>query len=360
MPDNAQGNNSETRLLADERFLRKIAYMYYEDGNSQEAIAEIEFCSRQTVSKALQKAKDRGIVRISIVPDLRTGYLRNLSREVRRELSLEDLILVPGRNFVNAGSDEAIEEVVAEIGGAAADYLDQLLTDSDILAVSGGKTFMRNVVRYLKPARPLPHLQVVSTIGFVEARPSFGDANLIAYDIAQAYGASHTWYTIPAFIPSIPEVSIKNMLLLNTRLPTTREAIELTEKANVFMMGLWTPHTNDDLIMRGILNREQITLLEERHPIVDINHWVFDKEGHCINEMLDPPPYHLTGFRIASLKEKIQKEGTKVILVVGGRSSYIPAIRATLKAGIANILVTDHITAQMLLSADITTGRGQD
>ncbi len=88
-------NTSEAKLISDERFLRKIAYMYYEDGHSQETIAEMEFYSRQTVSKALQKAKERGIVRISIVPDLRTGYLRNLSREVRRELNLEDLVLVP-------------------------------------------------------------------------------------------------------------------------------------------------------------------------------------------------------------------------------------------------------------------------
>src|SRR5579862_9742408 len=98
MADNTQGtNSSEARLLTDERFLRKVAYMYYEDGHSQEAIAEMEYCSRQTISKALQKARDRDIVRISIVPDLRTGYLRNLSREVRMQLGLEDLILVSGQ-----------------------------------------------------------------------------------------------------------------------------------------------------------------------------------------------------------------------------------------------------------------------
>ena len=55
MPENSQ-NTSEARLLSDERFLRRITYQYYEDGHSQEAIAETEFCSRQTVSKALQKA----------------------------------------------------------------------------------------------------------------------------------------------------------------------------------------------------------------------------------------------------------------------------------------------------------------
>jgi deoxyribonucleoside regulator len=349
MPDISQGSSGEARLLTDERFLRKVAYMYYEDGNSQEAIAETEFCSRQTVSKALQKARDRGIVRISIVPDLRTGFLRNLSREVRRELNLEDLVLVPGRNFENTAAGQTIDEVVAEVTNAAADYLDQLLTDSDILAVSGGKTFMRNVVRYLKPARPLPHLQVISTIGFVQARTSFGDANLIAYDIAQVYGASHTWFTAPAFIPHLSDISFETIMSLNSRLSPTREAIDLSARANIVMMGLWTPETNDDLIIKGVLNREQVNTIDAFHPVLDINHWVFDTEGRCINELLDPPPYHLTGFPIPRLSEKIKKEGTKVILVTGGSPAYIPAIRTALKAGLANILVTDHITAQLLL-----------
>ncbi len=350
--DTPQVSTSEAKLIGDEQFLRKIAYMYYEDGHSQETIAEMEFCSRQTVSKALQKAKERGIVRISIVPDLRTGYLRNLSREARRKLNLEDLVLVPGRNFDNVSADATLDEVVAEIGNTAADYLDQLLTDSDILAVSGGKLFMRNVVRYLKPTRTLPHLHVVSTIGFVEARTSFGDANLIAYDIAQAYGAPHAWFCIPAFMPHTSRVSVDALMELNAHLSITQEAMELSEKANVFMMGLWTPHTNDEVVVRGILSREQIDAIEAFHPVVDINHWVFDAEGRCINELMDPPPYHLTGFAIPRLKEKIRKEGAQVILVAGGGPSYVPAIRATLKAGLANILVTDHITAQLLLSPE--------
>ncbi|WP_268963485.1 sugar-binding domain-containing protein [Reticulibacter mediterranei] len=39
---------------------------------------------------------------------------------------------------------------------------------------------------------------------------------------------------------------------------------------------------------------------------------------------------------------------TKVILVAGASKSRIPAIRAALKAGLANVLITDHITAQSL------------
>ena len=139
---------------------------------------------------------------------------------------------------------------------------------------------------------------------------------------------------------------------LNANLSITWEAIELSQKANVFMIGLWTPHTNDEVVMRGILSREQIDSMEAFHPVVDINHWVFDAEGRCINELMEPPPYHLTGYAIPSLKEKIRKEGAQVILVSGGGPAYVPAIRATLKAGLANILVTDHMTAQLLLSSE--------
>ena len=227
----SQANGSEARLLGDDRFLRRVAYLYYEDGNSQEGIAEKEFCSRQTVSKALQKAKDRGIVRISIVPDMRTGYLRNLSREVRSDLKLDDVVLVPGRSFDHISENETIDDVVIEIATAAGDYLDQLITDSDVLAVSGGTTFMRNVVRFLKPTKLLPHLQVVATIGFVQAHTSDGDANLIAYDIAEAYGGKHTWCCTPAFYPSFTGAKeyIPNLIEND---PITKQAIDLHRRPN--------------------------------------------------------------------------------------------------------------------------------
>lgn len=346
MAEHTQTSGSEAKLLGDDRFLRKVAYMYYEDGHSQEAIAEMVACSRQTIGKALQKARDRNIVRISIVPDLRTGYLRNLSREVRMQLGLEDLILVSGHNMNIAAGDEHLEDVVTEIASAAADYLDQLLTDSDILAVSGGNTFMRNIVRYLNPSRNLPHMQIVATIGFVESQTTFGDANMIAHDLAAAYGATHLWFPCPALLTSRDQVDYIRQL------PIIKEAYEMMMRANLIVTSLWTPYTNTDLTRRGILSQKQLNEITVYRPAVDINHWVFDSSGRCINEMMPSFPYSLSGLEIPGLKHKIQESNTKVILVVGGGSSYIPAIQAVLKAGLVNILITDHITAQLLLMND--------
>jgi DNA-binding transcriptional regulator LsrR (DeoR family) len=344
MADTNQGTVNETRLLSDERFLRRIAYAYYEDGHSQETIADKEYCSRQTVSKALQKAKDKGIVRISIVPDLRTGYIRNLSRDVRLQLGLEDLQLVPGQNMNAVPANEHLDDVVTEITILAADYLDQLLGDNDVVAVSGGSVFMRGVVRHLKPNKSYSHMQVVATTGFVQGRTSYGDANMISHDLAQAYGASHNWFPCPAILPDKARVE-------QTReLPIIKQSYEMMMQANVIVTGLWTPHTNDDMIMRGILTPEQTAAIEKYQPAVDINHWVFDAYGRCINDMMDIFPYALTGMEIPRLKDDIRERKIKVILVAGGGPSDVSAIRATLRAGLANILITDHITAQLLLT----------
>lgn len=343
MPEATQGSVTEARLLTDERFLRKVAYLYYEDGHSQEAIAGMEFCSRQTVSKALQKARERGLVRISIVPDMRTGYLRNLMREVRVALDLEDLILVAGQNMDAIDSQGVLDDVVIEVTKAAAEYLDQLLSDVDILAVSGGKTFMRNLVRYVQPTKALPHMRVVATIGFASEHTNLGDANMIAYDLAQAYGAVHQWFPCPAFL------SEKSQVDFARKMPLIKEAYDMMTQASVTVTSLWVPQTNEDMVRQGVLSRQQLAAIDTYHPAADVNHWIFNADGECINQLLDPPPYYLSGLEIPMLKDKIRTTNAKVILVAGGRPSYVPAIRAVLKAGLANILVTDHVTAQLLL-----------
>jgi DNA-binding transcriptional regulator LsrR (DeoR family) len=342
LPGIAQRNMTEGSLLADDRFLRKIAYMYYVDGKTQEDIASMLYCSRQTIGKALQKARERRIVHISVIPEDRTGYLRNLSRDLRFILELEDLVLVPGRSMDALAPDEVIEDINADIATTAADYLDHLITDRDILAVSGGRTIMRNVVRYLKPSKLLSRLEVVPTIGFVETRPSIGDSNLVAYDIATAYGAKHSWLPIPAIVET-PEQQQQARSL-----PLVRDVIKTMERANIIMLGVWPAGPKNDLVKRRVVTQQQLETLEALQPVGDINHWVFDATGRFINDLLQPPPYYLTGLEIPLLKKRVQQERIKVILVAGASRSYVPVIRALLKAGIVNILITDHVTAERL------------
>lgn len=349
MSDSIQTSTNEARLLGDDNFLRRVAQLYYEDGNSQETVAEMVFCSRQTVGKALQKAKERKIIRTSVVPDERTGYLRNLARDVRLKLHLEDLILVSGhgidRTEIGQPREDVADDVIAEITRAAYEYLDQMLSDNDILAVSGGKRFMRNLIRYAKPVKPREHLRVISTIGFASAHTSFGDGNLIAYDLASMYGADHTWFPCPAFLHNAEQ------LKLVRQLPLVKDAYELMQQATIVVTGLWRPEF-DEIVKLGFLTQEKRDQLESYYPVADINHWLFDASGQCINRLFDPEPYFLSGMEIPDLKDKVQNNRTRVMLIAGGDTSYAPAIQATIKAGIVSILATDHITAHALLELE--------
>nr|BBH87027.1 DNA-binding transcriptional regulator [Thermosporothrix sp. COM3] len=340
-----QNMNTEGRLLTDERFLRKIASLYYEEGYTQEEIALQECCSRQTIGKALQKAKERGIVRISVIPDERTGYLRNLAREVRLRLGLDDIVLVPGLNVNDRYYRMIDDHIVSDIAATAADYLDQMIMGNDIVAVSGGKRVMRQIVCYLKPSKVLPSLQVVPTIGFVQSHTSFGDSNLIAYDIATAYGAKPIWLPIPAIVESEEQCRQARSL------PIVRDVLKIMEKATIILLSVWLPHENEELVEKGILSRQQLDRFLELQPVTDVNHWFFDKEGRCLNEdpQLSPPPFYLTGLEIPTLRDRLKSGNVHVILIAGGSIQFVPAIQAVLRAGIVNILVTDHITASRLV-----------
>ncbi len=340
------GNMSEGTLLSDDRFLRQVAHLYYDIGETQEKIAEMVYCSRQTVGKALQKARDKGIVRISVVPEERMGYLQNLARDLRLKLRLDDLVLVPGSNLEAMEVPNIAEGVLADIATRASDYLDQLLTNDMILAVSGGKN-IRNVVRYLKPTKVLSSLQVVSTMGFIRPQTNFGDPNLIAYDIAVAYGAKHDWLPIPAIVETQEQCEQAQ------NLPLVRDVLKKLEKANVIMMSLWSSREDSRLVEKRILSQQQVDVLRTQNYVVDINHWAFDANGICINQTITPPPYYLTGLEIPRLNERIRNRQAKVILVAGASASYVPGILAVLKAGLANIFITDHVTAELLLQSSL-------
>jgi len=261
-------------------------------------------------------------------------------------LGLEDLILVSGQNMSKISTDDFLDEVVMQIANAAAEYLDQMVTDADTLAVSGGRTFMRNLVRSLKPTRVLPHMQVVATVGHVEHRVNTEDANLIAQDLAEAYAANPYWFPGPAFLFSTEQVQQA------WQFPLIKEVRKLIEQATITILEPQTVNIITELTRRGILSQEQIEKIETYHPVASINYWLFDAQGRCINELLDSPPYFLSGLEIPQLKHRITQSHAKVILVAGGSPSCVPAIRAILQAGLANILITDHSTVQLLLALD--------
>lgn len=326
------GNLAEGTLLADERFLRQVATCYHLEGQTQQQIADALYCSRQTISQALQKAVDRGLVSIAVQPEERVGYLRALARDLRLRLGCQEVILVPGSTGETPATDEG---VVAALADATALYVDGRLQDGDVLAVTNGPTILKQLLHRLRPSKRLPDLQVVSTVGFTETSALLRtDANVIADTIGRAYGGCSAWLPIPALMQTRVQREQAH------HLPLVREVLAVLEQATLLLMEVSLVDLEHDRVKHALLSSEQLMALQQAHPVAEVNHWLFDAAGRSLHERL---PYAVTGVEIPHMGHHPPK-----IILVAGTQTCLPAIQSIVNTGFVDVFITDHLTAYSL------------
>ena len=134
--------------------LVRISRLYYEAGRTQDAIARSLRLSRPTVSRALERARELGIVQIRIHdPEASTA---TLATALARRFALREVVLA------DTGSEGPTTERMA-VARAAAEYVQARLRRGMVLGVTWGRT-LREVVAALKPT-PVEGLSVVQMLG---------------------------------------------------------------------------------------------------------------------------------------------------------------------------------------------------
>ncbi|MGB9553957.1 MAG: sugar-binding domain-containing protein, partial [bacterium] len=109
--------------------LYEIACLYYEEGLTQEEIAQHTGFSRSRVQRLLEAARREGIVEIRLIsPSL---SFADLERELEQLFVLKKAIVV-------YGSTRSEHLTRRRIGMAAARYLESVLREGDIVSVDFG------------------------------------------------------------------------------------------------------------------------------------------------------------------------------------------------------------------------------
>ena len=117
--------------MTDMEQLLAVAKMYYEQGLTQQEIAEKVFLSRSHVSRMLKEARALGIVEIII----RSPFENHVSLEISlaERFGMEKILVAYTEN---TGPREEFNSVCS----MGASYLNSILTNRSVLAVSKGKT----------------------------------------------------------------------------------------------------------------------------------------------------------------------------------------------------------------------------
>ena len=166
------------------------SWLYYQEGMTQNDIAQTMGISRATVITYLNEARERGIVNIAIEP-ARLASL-TIAQSLKSHFNLRDCLVVP-----NGVDDRALGD---RLGAAGAMAVRKFLKSGDTLAVTGGRTVMA-VGDSLKIAG-LQDVTVVQAIGGAIARNPASPSQC-ASTIASAVNATCVNLSAPAVASSV-------------------------------------------------------------------------------------------------------------------------------------------------------------
>lgn len=331
--------SSQGRGRISESDLVDLAVRHYELGEPIDSLATDHGVEPSTVRRWLARAKRSGLVRTLVVPPLNTEESSRLRQDLRYKYELEDVVIVPGREDLLDSNEESApkEALVISIAQAAARYLEDHLTNRDTLLVPWGR--MANYIgRQLKAPRPLPGFTVVPMEGVLGIKDDPFEANIIASSIAAKFGGQ--CYLLPA-----PAVVDHNVAVMLEQLPLVKRVLSLYKEATVAIVPLASPDPKSSTVVRaGLLSRKAVEGLVERGAVGEIaSHWWFDSEGNIVARQ----DQHAIGLGLEGLKQMVRRRA-KVIAVVGASRDRIPPLRVALAHRLINVLVTDHVTAQLL------------
>jgi DNA-binding transcriptional regulator LsrR (DeoR family) len=300
-----------------------VAWLYYEEGMTQEEIARALGISRGSVVTMLQEARENGIVSISVAP--RHLQSVGLARAIMQRYGIGECLVLPG----DGGRAPAHERV----GRAAARLLVERLLPDDVLGVSWGRTVLA-LSQAMQP-KVLPGVSVVQVTGSAIGTYGFS-AELCASNIANRIGGRCVYLHAPGFLSNR---EMKRMLM---REPTLIEQFRIMSTCNKIIFGVGSVVASSTPFDTGFLSPEEAAPYLAQGAVAVLAGRFVDARGRVVAGELDDRMIGMTVQEIAKIPERI---------CVAGGYDKAEALRAVLVGGYVTTLVTDEQTARDVLSA---------
>ena len=307
--------------LPSHRLCARIARLYYESEMTQEQIGEALGISRMKVNRMLSLARRTGVVRFQVTgPDEPYAALQH---ELLTAYRLRDVRVT--------AAPPAGASLRSSLAAGAAAWLTEQLRPGLTLGVGLGRT-VALIPRTFRPARPVACAFItVEGVG-ASPRSAFAAYNVTSR-LADAAGATSEIITAPTFVS---EPATRDLLLAE---PAVRASLERARGADLVIQSVGTVDRDALLYRHGTLSDRDLVRLREAGAVGDALGHFFDRDGRHI-------PWPTDDIHIGLTLEELRRLPTSA-LVAGGREKA-RVIRAALRGGYFNVLITDAGTARLL------------
>lgn len=300
----------------------QVSKLYYLDGATQAEIGKKLNLSRPTISRLLQFAREKNIVKISINDPL--SNIEDLQHQLKEKYQLKDVVITTPESNETA-------EILSSLGKATARYLDKKVEDNDVIGVSWGRT-LASVARQLIP-NDRKNIQVVYLKGTV----ANSTHNNYVVEVTKCFNKCyHTQAQILPLPLIFENKQIKEMVIKDKFI---NEILDTGKRTSVALFTVGTTEQDSTLFELGYFNDQQIKTLQEK-AAGDLVSRFIDEHGKIVDDQLND--------RTVAIALDNLKQARESVLIAGGMNK-LKAIKAALAGKYANVLITDSLVAQHLL-----------
>ena len=292
----------------------KTAWYYYIENMTQQKISEKLGISRMKVIKLLEKAKQTGVIQFKISPE-RSQQLM-IEQKLITQWNLKDIFVVP-----TPPSGSNLNETIAQ---AAAMYIGDRLTENMFINMGYGDT----------PSRVLNDLATIAESPISVVSLTGGVSYYLPNIRSNIFNAKLYLYPAPLLVSS------KEMCKAMRNEPPIEEIARMVRLATMTVIGIGAMNDDATIISNGILNQNDFLYLSMQGAVGDILTHFIDKDGKPIHSDVEE--------RLFSTPLETLKSLNNVIGISGGPQK-VEAIRAALKGGYLDVLITDEETAMQLI-----------
>ena len=299
------------------RMLTRVARMYHEEGLPQREIALRLSLSQSRVSRMLRRAAEAGIVRTVVVPP--AGVHAELEDALRERFRLRDAVVV---------DDDTL------LGAATASYLDMTVSDGERIGIASWSATLMAAADAMSAPVPARAEEVTQLVGGVGNPGVQFRATGLTARLAELTGARAVPLPAPGLLRS---AALRDALVLD---PSVAGVMAGWERLTLALVGIGGLAPSALLEQSGnAIRASEVEDLRSRGAVGDICFRFFAADGGTVASDLDARVLGIAAERLRTIPRRVG--------VAGGPQKY-PAVRAAVRGGWINALITDAASAQRL------------
>ncbi|MDQ8591491.1 sugar-binding transcriptional regulator, partial [Klebsiella aerogenes] len=310
---------------SDYALLTEIAVAYYDREQTQEEIAKRFGISRIKVGRLLKKARQEGIVEISV--KYHPVFSSQIEQQFISHFGIKRALIALDHH----DEDEQRQQVAALVSN----YLAGVLKNDMTVTVGQG----RNVAAVANHVGVFPerNCRFICGIGGTKRDNQLIDADHISRNLARKFnGFSETRYA-PAYVetPELRSAFMQNRLIKAT--------LEQASKADVAIIGLGDMNENSFMVQLGWFTPQEIASARQDQGVVG------DLAGYSFFNIQGKPVDTVMNDRVIGLSLE-QLRSIPCVIAIASESTKATAILGALRTGVIDVLATSASNARSVIN----------